>query len=155
MPLSGSLYEIGSFNSKYFLGFVRVAIPLFLIPSTHKRELPSRIGTSSASNSTSTLSISVAKRAAMRCSIVHTLTPFCSKLVPLEVSPTRRASASTYGVFSKSMRLKRMPKSSSAGKRRTFTFLPVCSPLPDISNGFSIVVCIFIMFSDCKDRNII
>jgi hypothetical protein len=66
-----------------------------------------------------------------------------SKLVPLEVSVTKSASASIKGEFSISVLLNLYPKFIGAGLNVSITFLPVCNPVPETVTGLAIVFCFF------------
>ena len=87
---------------------------------------PSSIGISWESTSTIALSIPNPKKAAIRCSIVETLTPYSFDIV---VQSVASLTFSKYGItilfFFKSVLLKMIPEFGDEGKILRFTLFPV------------------------------
>ena len=116
-------------------------MPTRPIASTHRRALPSRIGTSGPSKSMIALSIRIPCRADMRCSIVATGTSAAFSVVPWSVPPTLSAWAGISTAGLRSQRLKRMPVLAAAGRTVAWLKPPKCNPGPASVNASFIVVC--------------
>ena len=107
--------------------------------------LPSMIGTSGPSISTTTLSTLSPRNAASRCSAVEQSGPLASpSTVANSVAVTARTSAriSRSVVPSAETRWKTMPVSSSAGCNVSVTGLPECTPMPETATWSRNVVCL-------------
>ena len=114
-----------------FIGALLISIPALVIASTNNFAEPSKIGTSSLSNSTNTLSIPSPYSAPIRCSIVEILTPLSLDTVVQKTALlTLKRFGTTMLSFLRSTLLKIIPVFGSAGLITKPTFLPLCRPTP-------------------------
>ena len=88
------------------------------------------------------LSIPKPARADIRCSIVATLMPSFTKVVPRFVSPTNSAEAGISVQDSLSTLRKIIPVLTPAGLNVIRTFFPVCNPTPVALIDVFMVLCL-------------
>ena len=105
----------------------------------HGPKLPSRMGNSDPSSSTTALSTPHAASAASRCSTVRTSAPAALSVVPSSVLVTNSTPAGISGSSATSMRRNTMPVPADAGLMRTFVVSPVWMPIPANSISCAIV----------------
>jgi hypothetical protein len=119
------------------------ATPAHSMRKTNGAALPSMIGTSGPSSSTTTLSISAPASAAMRCSTVPMVSPSpLLKVVHSEDSTAfRQLAAISAPPPTTSVRRKTMPLSGAAGSNVMDAFTPEWRPTPRQWIGFLIVCC--------------
>ena len=105
-------------------------IPALAISSANTLLLPSATGGSSASISTRQLSIPMALKADIRCSMVNSFIPLASMVVALTVDVTLAALASIRGIPGRSLRTNTIPVLAGAGCNVICTSTPECNPTP-------------------------
>ena len=101
------------------------------------------IGSSPPSTSTTTLSIPNPDKADIKCSIVESWSSPEHSDVAIWVLPTPDAQAGKLTPPGKSVRLKTIPESTSAGCKLRFTLRPVCRATPVALILFLRVCCRF------------
>ena len=110
---------------------------------TNTNALPSNIGTSGPSISNKALLIPHPVNAAIRCSIVSTLTPseFANRVQSsLFTTLSNTAGINLFPVAISNL-LKQIPESILAGNTTSFDHKPLCKPIPSKIIGLLTVVC--------------
>jgi len=138
---SPSFTETGFLMTSIFLNFPCGRVPTFLSILTNGRALPSMMGTSKESISTTALSSPMPQNADIRCSMVETVLPLSPMVVARVVSQTDLKSAGIGLAFGRSFRTKTMPVSAEAGLICILTLRPVCRPMLEQNISFFKVRC--------------
>jgi hypothetical protein len=115
------------------------ALPVWSSSARKGSALPSPAGSSSASSSTTALSMPRATAAARKCSTVWMRASPMPRVVPSSVPTTYWTWAGTGSLPARSVRRKTIPVFTGAGSTLTRTGAPVCSPTPSTLPGSATV----------------